>query len=106
MSYEADEAWNNAHDPQRRNPVAYCKECGAEIYTEEAVFEFDGYCQPCYYAAQMTPDTDEPCMGECCGTCKWHDWQTWACFNGDSPYRSDFTEPHDGCRFWEERDDE
>lgn len=30
MSYEADEAWDNAHDPQRRNPVAYCKECGAD----------------------------------------------------------------------------
>lgn len=36
-----------------------------------------------------------------CRTCAWHDSFSWACFNGDSPYRADFTQNEQKCRFWE-----
>ena len=28
-----------------------------------------------------------------CSTCAWHDGYTWVCFNGNSEYRADFTDP-------------
>lgn len=36
-----------------------------------------------------------------CGTCRWHDDYTWACFNGHSPNCADFTDPEDRCSEWE-----
>ena len=30
---------------------------------------------------------------KCCKNCRKHDDFTWACFNGDSKYCADFTEP-------------
>lgn len=39
-----------------------------------------------------------------CKTCKWHDDFTWACFNGDSPNRADFTDNDDLCGEWAEND--
>ena len=35
-----------------------------------------------------------------CETCDWHDAFTWACCNGDSPYRADFTDKQDTCDKW------
>lgn len=39
---------------------------------------------------------------ECC-TCAWHDGYTWVCFNENSEYRADFTDPENTCPAWEER---
>lgn len=38
---------------------------------------------------------------KCCGSCKWHEDFTWACFNGNSPNCADFTDPEDSCECWE-----
>ena len=38
-----------------------------------------------------------------CSTCEWHDGYTWVCFNGNSEYRADFTDPENTCPAWEER---
>ncbi len=38
-------------------------------------------------------------MIKSCKGCKWHDDFTWACFNGESPYRADFV--NDGCEHYE-----
>jgi hypothetical protein len=38
-----------------------------------------------------------------CSTCAWHDGYTWVCFNGNSEYRADFTDPENTCPAWEER---
>lgn len=38
-----------------------------------------------------------------CCTCAWHDGYTWVCFNGNSEYRADFTDPENTCPAWEER---
>lgn len=38
-----------------------------------------------------------------CSTCVWHDGYTWVCFNGNSEYRADFTDPENTCPAWEER---
>ena len=51
MSYfreEYTEAWDNAHDPQRATPTAYCPVCGGEIYSDEELYEYDGLCAECY----------------------------------------------------------
>lgn len=42
------EAWNNAHDPQRREPSGYCVWCGGEIYSEESLEEYNGFCETCF----------------------------------------------------------
>lgn len=36
---------------------------------------------------------------------KKHDDFTWVCFNGDSEYCADFTEPECCCEFWEGKED-
>lgn len=41
-----------------------------------------------------------------CFDCKWHDNFSWACCNGDSPHRADFTYPEQSCPQWEGEDDE
>lgn len=41
-----------------------------------------------------------------CLNCKWHEAFSWACFNGDSPYVADFTNPEMVCDVWEKREDE
>jgi hypothetical protein len=41
---------------------------------------------------------------KCCRTCKYHDDFTWACFNGDSIHRADFTNDDFVCDAWEEQD--
>ena len=38
-----------------------------------------------------------------CSGCKWHDEYTWACSNGDSPYRADFV--NDCCEYYERDED-
>lgn len=38
---------------------------------------------------------------EKCENCKWHDSFTWACFNGLSERRADFTDNDDCCEVWE-----
>lgn len=40
-------------------------------------------------------------ISKSCETCKWHDEFTWACFNGDSEKRADFTDNEDVCESWE-----
>ena len=40
---------------------------------------------------------------KCCKNCRKHDDFTWVCFNGDSKYCADFTEPVCFCEFWEEK---
>ena len=47
-------------------------------------------------------------MNKCCETCDWYEDLQGVCFNGDSEYRADFTEPEDFCEAWEGRrfDDE
>lgn len=34
---------------------------------------------------------------KCCGNCRWHEDFNLACFNGDSEYCADFTDPEDCC---------
>lgn len=36
---------------------------------------------------------------------EWHDNFSWACFNGNSEHRADFTDPEDSCPVWEGRED-
>lgn len=47
-------------------------------------------------------------VNECCGTCKWHRHKDmddgWVCVNPDSEYFTDWTEYHDSCSDFEERD--
>ena len=38
---------------------------------------------------------------KCCKNCRKHDDFTWVCFNGDSKYCADFTEPECCCEYWE-----
>jgi hypothetical protein len=40
---------------------------------------------------------------KCCKNCRKHDDFTWVCFNGDSEYCADFTEPECCCEFWKEK---
>ena len=40
-----------------------------------------------------------------CGTCKWHEYFTGACFNGLSANCADFTSDNDLCERWEEKSD-
>ena len=40
---------------------------------------------------------------KCCATCAWYEDFQGVCFNGDSEYRADFTEPEDCCEEWEGR---
>ena len=42
-------------------------------------------------------------MTKCCATCAWYEDFQGVCFNGDSPYCADFTEPDQRCREWERR---
>ena len=57
LDYE--EAWNNAHDPQRREPVGYCIWCGMEIYSEETLEEYEGFCETCYDEIERAMWDDE-----------------------------------------------
>lgn len=41
-----------------------------------------------------------------CESCKWHDDFSWACFNGSSEYRADFTDNTHTCEEWEARENE
>lgn len=59
-----DEAWNNAHDPQRREPVGYCIWCGGEIYSEEALVEYEGFCEYCYTEMERALLDDEEGIGD------------------------------------------
>ena len=45
-------------------------------------------------------------MPNTCSTCRWYEDFQGVCFNGDSPYRADFTEPEDSCECWEGRDED
>ena len=45
-------------------------------------------------------------MTKTCSTCRWYEDFQGVCFNGDSEYRADFTEPEDGCECWEERNED
>ena len=49
-----------------------------------------------------------PTMNKCCETCDWYEDYQGVCFNGDSEYCADFTEPEDCCEEWKARmfDDE
>lgn len=58
MAIDYQEAWDNAHDAQRKTPAAYCKLCGGEIYDAEEAERNDGLCLPCYYAS-LEPDPDD-----------------------------------------------
>ena len=42
-------------------------------------------------------------LNKTCATCAWYEDYQGVCFNGDSEYRADFTEPEDSCEFWEKR---
>lgn len=42
---------------------------------------------------------------KCCKNCRKHDDFTWVCFNGDSEYCADFTEPECCCEFCEGKED-
>ena len=37
-----------------------------------------------------------------CRTCRWHDDDTWVCFNGDAEDCADFTNPQHSCPEWED----
>ena len=37
---------------------------------------------------------------ETCERCKYFEDFSWVCFNGDSPYCADFTEPEFSCKEW------
>lgn len=38
-----------------------------------------------------------------CLNCKYHDDYSWACFNGDSDERGDFTDNEMHCEHWENK---
>lgn len=40
-----------------------------------------------------------------CGRCKWYEPFQGVCFNGDSEFRADFTDPKDSCPQWERGND-
>nr|DAJ72517.1 MAG TPA: hypothetical protein [Caudoviricetes sp.] len=42
-------------------------------------------------------------MTKCCATCAWYEDFQGVCFNGDSPYCANFTEPDQRCREWERK---
>ena len=46
-------------------------------------------------------------MDECCGNCKYHQYedisQGWVCCNKDSEYVADWTDYTDYCEEWESR---
>lgn len=41
-------------------------------------------------------------MNRICSTCRWYEDFQGVCFNGDSEFCADFTDPEDGCGCWEE----
>ena len=47
---------------------------------------------------------------ECCGTCKWHEYdkagKDWVCVNDASENVADFTGYEDSCDEWEGKDDQ
>ena len=47
-------------------------------------------------------------MEQCCGTCKYHQFENvndgYVCVNSESEYCADWTEYEDSCGEWEERD--
>lgn len=47
---------------------------------------------------------DGPEVDMRCGTCRWHEDWTGACFNGDSPNCADFTNSDGYCEKWEVRE--
>lgn len=40
-------------------------------------------------------------LNQTCETCAWHDDFSWVCFNGDSEFVADFTEPENSCNAYE-----
>ena len=42
-------------------------------------------------------------MTKCCATCAWYEDYQGVCYNGDSSYCADFTEPEDCCAEWKAR---
>ena len=45
-------------------------------------------------------------MTKTCSSCRWWEDLNGVCFNGDSEYCADFTEPEDGCECWVGRDED
>ena len=72
-------------------PTNECLYDGKPVYTQR-VLKLEEYTVP--FCSNMKK--------ECC-TCAWHDGYTWVCFNGNSEYRADFTDPENTCPAWEER---
>lgn len=69
-----------------------CSQCGGQWdWTTD-----DGFCD----RGQRKIET------ECCATCDWYEDYQGVCFNGDSPYCADFTEPEDSCERWEGRNED
>ncbi|MCD8396110.1 MAG: hypothetical protein LUD12_02795 [Lachnospiraceae bacterium] len=52
---------------------------------------------------QACPSCEQRAGRKSCATCEYHDDFSWACSNGDSTRRGDFTEPEYVCEGWEER---
>ena len=42
-------------------------------------------------------------MANTCSTCNWWEAFNGVCFNGDSEFCADFTEPENNCECWEEK---
>lgn len=59
MSFEANEAYDNLHDPQRATPVDHCRICGTEIYSDEELYVYDGLCPICYRLEHMNEDEEK-----------------------------------------------
>lgn len=64
---------------------------------------------PCHAAPPAPGMAESPDLGvvnmeKCCETCKWHDDFSWACCNGKSENRADFTFPGEACPFWEKKE--
>lgn len=56
-------------------------------------------------AIRCTAESCENKSEPSCGSCRWHDAFSWACFNGLSEHRADFTDPEDSCKEWEKKDE-
>lgn len=56
IDFEA--AYDMHRDPQQRPPVAYCRRCGDEIYSETENESNDGLCDFCFYLS-LVDDADE-----------------------------------------------
>ena len=75
-------------------PYTYlCPECRKQLLSENA------------RKHQLSQKGIEARLKRNCGSCKYHDFFSGACFNGYSPRCADFTRDDEHCRQWSEKEE-